>query len=297
MAGRYIAVIAIILLLAAQAPGAAEQGRAAGQSAQKEGANEAKEPSDLEKGLMLLGTGLKAAEAMRPIRPEEEAAIGREVAARVFMRYGPPVADAALVRYVNLVGRTVAGYSGRAGTDYRFAVVESGEANAFAAPGGYIFITTGLLRKIGNEAQLAGVLAHEVAHVSGRHMVKTLERSRKVAGAVELSSVLLNEDAEALSRVTGIVTETLFVHGLDKEMEFEADRHGTAWAASAGYHPRGLMEFLAILKAGEGRERSVFFTTHPPIGARISKLNGDILPGLNPDGAKLEGRFAKTLGR
>lgn len=246
---------------------------------------------------MLLGTGLKAAEAMRPIRPEEEAAIGREVAAKVFMRYGPLAADPELTRYVNMVGRTVAGYSGRSGAGYRFAVVESGEANAFAAPGGYIFITTGLLRKIGNEAQLAGVLAHEVAHVSERHMVKTLERSRKVAGAVELSSVLLNEDAEALSRITDIVSEILFVHGLDKDMEFDADRHGTAWAASAGYHPRGLMEFLAILKAGEGRERSIFFTTHPPIGARISRLNGDVLPGLDPDGAKLAGRFAKALNR
>lgn len=256
--------------------------------------NKKKKPSDLERGLMLLQAGVKASNAMRPIRPEEERAIGRAVAKEVFLRYGRKVEDIQINKYISFVGTAVSMRIGGKSIRYRFAVINNREANAFAAPGGYIFITTGLLKKLKSEAQLAGVLAHEMAHVTKRHMIKTIERSRKLSGIVELSAVALDKDPKALSKVVGLATETLFTRGLDKNLEYEADEVGTAYAAKAGYSAGGLRDFLVKLRAGERKERSVFFQTHPPTKDRIARLNGGVV-GRYGKGQVLAGRFINTL--
>lgn len=259
-----------------------------------QGKKKEKKPSDLERGLMLFEAGMKAQKAMRPIRPEEEQAIGHAVAKEVFLRYGRKVEDIRINKYVNLVGTAVSMRIGGKAIRYHFAVVANREANAFAAPGGYIFITTGLLKKLKSEAQLAGVLGHEMAHVTKKHMIKTIERSRKLSSVVEFSAVALNKDPGALSKVVGVVTETLFTRGLDRNFEFEADEVGTAYAAKAGYQAGGLRDFLIKLRAGEGKERSVFFQTHPPLTDRIARLNRGVLKKYGR-GQVLAGRFKKTV--
>lgn len=262
--------------------------------AQQQNNKQKKQPSDLELGLLLFEAGMKAHKAMRPITPDEERAIGHGVAKEVFLRYGRKVNDIRINKYVSFVGAAVATKIGGKRILYHFAVINNREANAFAAPGGYIFITTGLLKKLKSEDQLAGVLGHEMAHVTKRHMIKTLERSRKLTSLVELSAVALNKDPKALSKIVGLVTETLFTRGLDKKYEYEADEVGTGYAATAGYHAGGLRDFLVKLRAGEGREMSIFFQTHPSTKDRIARLNSGVI-GRYGKGQVLANRFKKAI--
>lgn len=224
-----------------------------------------------EKDIGLIKKGLKAAQALQPIGLEEEIAIGQAVAIEAFARFGGEYKDEALTTYVNLVGRTVAEVSDRPELTYRFAILNSREQNAFAAPGGYIFVTIGLLKTLKNEAELAGVLAHEVAHVTQKHMLKTLQRSAILANVSEFSLSAMNKDPKLFSNVIDAATDMLFEKGLDKEMEFEADTVGIEYTYRAGYHPNGLRDYLATLKAQEGTADSRFFSTHPSTGERLRR--------------------------
>ncbi len=238
-----------------------------------------------EKDVDLLKKGLKTMQALQPIGVEEEIAIGQAVAVEAFNRFGGEYKQDALVRYVNLVGKTVAEVSDRPELAYRFAILNSEEQNAFAAPGGYIFVTIGLLKALKNEAELAGVLAHEVAHVTKKHMLNTIQRSAILANVSEFTLSAMNKNPELFSSVIQEVTEKLFVKGLDKDMEFEADVVGMEYAYRAGYNPRGLQDYLGTLQSQEGVVQSRFFSTHPSTNVRIAK-NNDTL-GRYQDGARL----------
>lgn len=229
------------------------------------------------KDLDLIKKGLKAAQALQPIELEEEMAIGQAVAMEAFARFGGEYKDEALTTYVNLVGRTIAEVSDRPELTYRFAILNSREQNAFAAPGGYIFVTIGLLNTLKNEAELAGVLAHEVAHVTQKHMLKTLQRSAILANVSEFSLSAMNKDPKLFSNVIEAATEMLFEKGLDKEMEFEADTVGIEYTYRAGYHPNGLRDYLATLKAQEGIADSRFFSTHPSTEERLRRATDTVI--------------------
>lgn len=224
-----------------------------------------------EKDLDLIKKGLKTVQALQPIGLEEEIAIGQAVAIEAFARFGGEYRDEPLTTYVNLVGRTVAEVSDRPELTYRFAILNSSEQNAFAAPGGYIFVTIGLLKTLKNEAELAGVLAHEVAHVTQKHMLKTLQRSAILANVSEFSLSAMNKDPKLFSNVIDAATEMLFERGLDKEMEFEADAIGIEYTFRAGYHPNGLRDYLTTLKSQEGMAASRFFSTHPSTAERLKR--------------------------
>ncbi len=255
------------------------------------GLDEFKLPKDVEKGLEIFKSTNKVLKTTREITYKEEVAIGHGVAKEVFKRYGPRIDDPILNKYVNLVGRTVAKRSVRPNMDYRFAIINNNEANAFAAPGGYIFITSGLLSKLDNEAQLAGVLGHEIAHISEKHMLKTLSRSRQLAGLAGLAVAIDKTSAKYLE-VVDIANDILFTKGLDKNLEYQADEVGTDIAAKSGYDAEGLSDFLFTLKATEGRGKSIFFQTHPSTGERLARLNRNILPNYGP-GRKLKSRFTQ----
>ncbi len=229
----------------------------------------------------LLKSGLGLAEALQPIGEEEEITLGQALAVEAFSRFGGEYTNPALNRYVNLVGKTVAEFSDRPNLQYHFAILNSQEQNAFAAPGGYIFITVGLLQSLKNEAELAGVLAHEIAHITQLHMINTIRRGAILGSVAEFSLAAMKQDPEMFSNVIGQMTELLFEKGLDKEKEFEADAVGTDFAYRAGYHPQGLQDYLQVLKQGEGHTQSRFFTTHPSTSLRISKIQ-TILQGF-PD--------------
>jgi predicted Zn-dependent protease len=167
----------------------------------------------------------------------------------------------------------VAEVSDRPTLNYHFAILNSQEQNAFAAPGGYIFITVGLLKTLKNEAELAGVLAHEIAHVTQKHMLDAIRRGALMGSVSELSLTAMKQDPAMFSSVIDEMTNLLFTKGLDKDKEFEADVVGVTYAYQAGYHPRGLRDYLQTLENEKGHVESKFFTTHPSTTLRISKID------------------------
>lgn len=226
----------------------------------------------------IIGALGKSIQSLQPIQYTEEKALGGAIATQVFSRFGGSYNDKSLLLYVNLVGNSVAMISDRADIPYHFAILNNPQPNAFAAPGGYIFITTGLLKKIKNEAELAGVLGHEIAHISQKHTLATLQRSRSLQGISELSLSLMDKNPAMFKNVINDLSTILFDHGLDQKLEFEADRIGTEYAYRVGYNPAGLKDFLMTLREIRGKERSIFFKTHPSPSKRINKLLTEVLP-------------------
>jgi predicted Zn-dependent protease len=221
----------------------------------------------------LFKKGVGVVEALQPIGEEEEIVLGEAVAVEAFSRFGGEYPNQAWNRYINLVGKTIAEVSDRPTLNYHFAILNSQEQNAFAAPGGYIFITVGLLKTLKNEAELGGVLAHEVAHVTKKHMLETIRRGAVLGSVSELSLTAMKQNPEMFSSAIDQMTELLFTKGLDKDKEFEADVVGIEYAYRAGYHPKGLKDYLQTLAKEEGHVESKFFTTHPSTALRISKID------------------------
>ncbi len=236
------------------------------------------------------GEGKAVFNLQRPSK-QEEVQIGREIAGNL-LGASPLVNDAALQKYVNQVGRWVANQSERADLDWHFGVIDSEDINAFAAPGGYVIITRGLYRKLENEAQLAGVLSHEIAHVVRKHHLKILQQSQLIdIGAGLLGKQIGKEakgekDIKLIQRVIGSGAE-ICARSLDKSAEFEADRMGVSLTTRAGYEPYGLPEVLQTigLTAKDDSSVSLLFKTHPhpderlvqlddAIGSRLDKING-----------------------
>ncbi len=225
------------------------------------------------KKIDLFKKGLGVVESLQPIGEEEEITLGEAVAVEAFSRFGGEYPNQEWIRYINLVGKTVAEFSDRPTLEYHFSILNSQEQNAFAAPGGYIFITVGLLNTLKNEAELAGVLAHEVAHVTHQHMLETIRRGAILGSVSDFTLSAMKKNPEMFSNVIDEMTEVLFTKGLDKEKEFEADDVGIEYAYRAGYHPQGLRDYLKSLGKEEGHTSSRFFTTHPSTALRISKIN------------------------
>lgn len=237
------------------------------------------------------GNVADVARTLLPISTDKEIEIGRGIAATIAGRY-PVSQDTALTAYVNLVGLAVAGEAPRPDIAYRFAVLETPDINAFAAPGGYIFVTRGALALMQNEAELAGVLAHEVGHVNRRHVIEGIRKAdfmREVRDQAGLTG-------ERLDRVVGQGSNVLFT-GLSREDEFQADSLGVLYAASAGYDPGGLGGFVARLESRrEGGARELF-ATHPPPSARLARITTEIQRENLTGGALLGERFRAALGR
>jgi len=222
--------------------------------------------------------------------PEEETRIGRQIAGDLLGAV-PLVRDDKLQRYVNLVGNWVALQSGRKDITWHFGVLDTEDINAFAAPGGYIFVTKGLYQRLSNEAELAGVLAHEVAHVTKKHHLKVLKESSLIGALGQAASSKMKDSDQVVQNLIGNGAE-IMARSLDKNAEFEADRVGIVFAARAGYDPWGLPEVLqdlAGLPAKDSRT-SLLYKTHPhpadrlaalgeAVGGRLDAVHGKDLPG------------------
>lgn len=220
----------------------------------------------------ILKGSVGALQALQPIGIKEEKAIGGSLAVEVFSRYGGMVDNPELQRYVTLVGQAVADVSDRPDLEYHFAVLNTEHPNAFATPGGYVFVSIGLLRLLQNEAQLAGVLGHEIAHITQKHALQTLQRSKLLQGVSSLTLAAMDRDTGLFDRVINQVSEVLFTRGLDKNLEFEADKLGAEFAYRTGYFPGGLKDFIKILGKSESRGSSIFLSTHPSPGERYRQL-------------------------
>ncbi|MBI3283748.1 MAG: M48 family metalloprotease [Burkholderiales bacterium] len=233
---------------------------------------------------------------------EQEIAIGQSVTSNL-LGAAPLLQNTRVQQYVNQVGRWVAAQGERPTLPWTFAVLDVPEINAFAAPGGYIAITRGLLQKMQSEAELAAILAHEIAHVLQRHHLQAI---RKAAGA-NLAGDLISLGLEKkqggdpiLLRLAATGTEIYVRGGLDKADEFEADRMAVVLAARAGYDPYGMPAILQTLQGMNPADAglSLLFRTHPSLNERLAALD-DALPASlerfdrQPD---LSLRFREQLG-
>lgn len=223
----------------------------------------------------------------------EEIRIGQQIAGNL-LGVAPLVRDEALQRYVNQVGMWVARQGERARLPWRFGVVESDDINAFAAPGGYIFLTRGLYQRLNNEAELAGVLAHEVGHVQRKHHLKLLQKSQAVAVLGSLLGHKLKDENQLVQNLIGNGAEVV-ARSLDKDAEYEADRIGLILSARAGYDAYALPAVLADIGhvAQSDKRVSLLFKTHPHPDERLGRLaeaSAERLDGL-PEGRLLPERF------
>ncbi len=223
----------------------------------------------------------------------EERRIGRQIVGNL-LGVAPLVKDAELQRYINRVGRWVALQSERPDLEWNFGVVESEDINAFAAPGGYVLLTKGLYRKLNNEADLAGVLAHEIGHVIRKHHLKLLQQTQMVSLFGSLLGKQLKDENQMVQNLIGNGAEVV-ARGLDKDAEYEADRIGVVLSARAGYDAWGLpavLQEIGHVPAGDNRV-SLLFKTHPHPDDRLARLSdavGERLDAL-PPGMTLENRF------
>ncbi len=213
----------------------------------------------------------------------DEIRIGQQIAGNL-LGAAPLVRDDDLQRYVNKVGRWVALQSERPDLPWRFGVIESDDINAFAAPGGYVFITKGLYKLLRNEAELAGVLGHEIGHVIRKHHLKVLQKSQVVAAFGAYFSSQAKNENQIVQNLIGNGAE-IVARGLDKDAEFEADRIGLVLSARAGYDAYALPAVLAEIGhvAKDDKKVSLLFKTHPLPEDRLSQLSeavGSRLDGL-----------------
>lgn len=220
----------------------------------------------------LVGGLLKAAAGTSQ---DEEIDIGRRISGNL-LGAAPLVKDNALQKYVNNVGRWVANQSERPDLPWHFGVIESGDVNAFAAPGGYVFITRGLYLLLQDEAELAGVLGHEIGHVILKHHLKILQQSNLLDAGSKLVANQVGGD-DKIQKIIGSGAE-IISRSLDKNAEFEADRVGVVLSARAGYDAFGLPAVLQQIGhfAKDDGNVALLFKTHPHPDERMDKL-GDAM--------------------
>lgn len=215
------------------------------------------------------------------LTPEEEYYIGRTVAARVLGQYRP-LDRVKVNRYLNELGGYLAQFSRRPETfaGYHFQLIESQEINAFAAPGGFILVTSGLYRSLTNEDQLAAVLAHEIAHVTLNHGLSAIKTANLTQAFTLIGQTYLDEKTggkvSALNQLTSVfgksvddIVNTMVVSGYSQNQELNADAEALRILRQSGYNPDGLTGFFGILGEGAGKQGAGFYVTHPPVAKRL----------------------------
>lgn len=231
---------------------------------------------------------LKEAKRLLPISTEEEIKIGTRVAARLQATYGV-YKNPAVEQYLALVGTAVSWQASRRDVEYNFAILDTDEINAFAAPGGFIMVSKGLLSRMESEAELAAILGHEIWHVEARHEMKRVQQAQ-IAGTLA-SKALSAMSGEELGQVADLCY-TVLEKGRSREMELEADTHGVRLASQVGYAPRALVALLERLDTGTSEQALRWLTaTHPSNPDRIKELRGEY--GSVTTGALLERRFTE----
>lgn len=230
----------------------------------------------------------------------EEVRFGREVAARVIARYGL-YDNPQIMKYVNLVGRVLAMSTNRPEIEFRFAILNTDEINAYAAPGGYIFVTRGALAAMRDEAELAGVLAHEIGHVVEKHVVKELNIKGSDDSAVSGLARVIGGSSDsarlAFAQAVDKALDMLFKNGYKRVDETQSDRDAVLFCALSGYEPAGLVRYFKRISGMKGKQTEVLDKTHPSFEARIAWLNSTITQeGLDAGNYKNnKERFSETM--
>ncbi len=203
----------------------------------------------------------------------EERALGETVSTKVRTEFGV-MQDQALTRYVTLVGTVLTQQSSRSNLKWEFIVLDTDGVNAFASPGGLVHITRGALGLIKSEAELAGVLGHEIAHITRKHTVNAIRKNK----GFKLASDAVPGSKEYIGALANAAYENIVEKGFDRGDEEDADQEGIRLANKAGYSPAGLGTFLTKLAARNksATTRNALFASHPETEGRISKMNGQI---------------------
>ena len=207
------------------------------------------------------------------LTPEEEEVMGRDTAATL-LGAAPLVKDAALEAYVNRVGSWIALQTGRSDIRWRFGVIDTPNVNAFAAPAGYVLVTRGLLARLDDESALAGVLAHEIAHVIRRHHAEAMAKKDRAGALAGLADDLnKSRHKDSIGKLANLA-KGVYSAGLDKDDEYEADRLGIVYATRAGYQPYGLPQVLQMYAGAAGESGfELLFSTHPTPQERLDALD------------------------
>ena len=221
-------------------------------------------------------------DATTEIEEPQEIELGEGIASNL-LGAAPLLKKPSVQQYVNQVGLWLALQTERPNLPWRFAVLDDSNINAFATPGGNIFITHGLLQRMSSEAELAGVLAHEIAHVLKKHHLQAIKKNARSSLLADAATLAVDRKGgnPAIAKLAGAGTE-LYARGLDKEDEFEADRMGVVIAARAGYDPFGLPAVLQILQGIDPQDSdlALMFKTHPTPADRLGLLDSLMASGF-----------------
>lgn len=223
----------------------------------------------------------------------DEAKMGLETKAQVLAQT-PEYPNPDLRDYVNSVGQKLVAQCERSQLHFEFHVIESKDINAFAAPGGYIFITLPCLELMQNEAQLACVLGHEVGHVAHRDAIHAIQQQMLAQG---VTTAVLGSNSDQLEKLGAGIAQGLFLKGYGRSQELSADQAGALYAYKAGYDPRQLGNFLTILQKTTG-DVPVWLSLasdHPRTDDRVQQLDAFIAKqGMQPDGKRIGADDFKT---
>ncbi len=227
------------------------------------------------------------------ITEEEEIQLGANISERIRQKFGV-VQEPEIHKYVTEVGMVLAKKGSRPNLPYHFIILDTDGVNAFAAPGGFVHITRGALAMMKNEAELGGVLGHELIHITERHTMKAVQKNKAFQMAAGQKS--LSANPELLKRVQDEMFKIVFA-GFGRGDELEADEKGLAVAANAGYEAAGLKEFLIALKErNKGSEiKQGLFASHPEMDERIRKIDSLLQQQNWKGGAVNQQRLAKYV--
>jgi predicted Zn-dependent protease len=256
--------------------------------------NGGNQPSQLD----LLQSGRNFLDVLDLDNPQRQQELGQSIAIAISNKY-PVGKDRALNEYVNLVGLTIASVSPKPDLNFAFGVLDTPDVGAYSTPGGYVFVTRGALQLMSDESELAGVLAHEVAHVVLNHGVEAVKHA-KLAQAASPFTKQYGQKFGAFSQYVDQGVNFVLVNGYSQEQEKQADSKAVEFLILANYDPRGFVHFLNRLDAQNQHLPSPLMRTHPLTKDRIGDVTRQIASYRSVAGVTLKERFAAnmaTLGK
>jgi len=258
------------------------------------------------KNMDILFSGLDAAFDERTNTPKDEYYLGRAVAANILAIYKPYIVNSELINYLNLICQALVINSAEQAiyNGYHVMVLDSRELNAFSTPGGHILITKGLINIVPTEDALAGIIAHEMAHIMLKHGIKMINdmkitneadiMARQAAAFVGKSNARILSFRDSVNEIFNLMIKS----GYSQPQEFEADTLAVKLLADAGYSPNGLLEMLNILKTVQSGQSGGIFSTHPAIVERIVNVQKQITGYKKSDNSfTRRERFSRIIRR
>ena len=247
--------------------------------------------------------GQNMSQATQEFTPEQEFYLGRAVSAQLLSRY-PASEDKAANNYLNQVGQALAMRGARPlQNGYHFMLLDSPQVNAFAAPGGFVFVTTGMVGLTSNESELAAVLAHEIAHIQNRDAVAAIQNSRLTAALTELGKEGAGyapvPGAQYLGVFSGAVDDVVGIlvsKGYSRGQEYSADATAKNILSATGYDARALEAVLRAMQQRVPEGSTGFGSTHPSAENRLGKLNASAAQAAQEPDVR-QNRFKAALGK